>query len=196
MRSSCVGNECARYTVEQNSATVRPAERMRLRKVPLATVEWFGTGGHQFSRLGHDDMSPSLPCHAPAQALKVSHSFCATQSGQLRHYSATSTCRVSTVKGIPDSARTSIQSSIASRMFARASSFVSPWHTHPGMEGHSATQTPSSSRPIVTVSFIAGPRWLAVPVAQSLAVRRLANALRMSLVVRPGFDRSECTRHR
>ena len=81
----------------------------------------------------------------------------AAQNGQLRHYSATSTCRVSTVKGMPDSARTSIHSSIASRMFTRASSFVSPWLTHPGMEGHSATQTPSSSRSIVTVIFIARP---------------------------------------
>ena len=42
-RSKCARNGWATYNVEQNSATVRPAERMRLRKVPLATVEWFGT---------------------------------------------------------------------------------------------------------------------------------------------------------
>ena len=128
---------------------------MRVRRVPLATVEWLGTERVKFSWFGHDDVSPSLPCHTPAQALKVTHSLCAAQNGQLRHYSATSTCCVSTVKGMPDSARTSKQSSMASRMFAKASSFVSPWLTHPGMEGHSATQTPSSSRSIVTVIFIA-----------------------------------------
>ena len=113
-----------------------------------------GEGGY-FSGFGHDDVSASLPRYTPAETLEVTHRFSPAQSGQLRHYGATSTCRVSTVNGIPDSARTSMQSSIASFTFARASSSVSPWLTHPGMEGHSATQTPSSSRSIVTTIFVA-----------------------------------------
>ena len=77
--------------------------------------------------------------------------------GWRRHYRATSTCRVSMVRGMPLSARTSIQSSMASRMFASASSLVPPWLTQPGMDGHSAIQTPSSSLSIVTVIFITQP---------------------------------------
>jgi len=54
-------------------------------------------------------------------------------------YTAISICRVSTVRGRPLSARTSRQSTIASRMLSTASSLAPPWLTHPGMAGHSAT---------------------------------------------------------
>lgn len=45
---------------------------------------------------------------------------------------------------------------MASRMFSRASSRLCPWLTQPGMDGHSATQTPSSSRSSVVTNFIDG----------------------------------------
>ena len=54
----------------------------------------------------------------------------------------------------PSSARTSRQPAMASRMFDNASSRVWPWLTQPGIEGHSATQTPSSSRSSVVTNFI------------------------------------------
>ena len=53
---------------------------------------------------------------------------------------------------MPRSARTSRQRAIASRTLARASSRVSPWLTQPGIDGHSAIQTPSSSVYTVTES--------------------------------------------
>ena len=40
-------------------------------------------------------------------------------------------------------------------MFFKASSRVFPWLTQPGIDGHSTTQTPSSSRSMVTENFIA-----------------------------------------
>jgi hypothetical protein len=43
---------------------------------------------------------------------------------------------------------------MASLMFFKASALVLPWLTQPGIEGHSVTQTPSSSRSNVTESFI------------------------------------------
>ena len=55
---------------------------------------------------------------------------------------------------MPRSARTSKQAAMASRMFSKASSWVDPWLTHPGMDEHSATQTPSSSRSSVVKNFI------------------------------------------
>jgi hypothetical protein len=50
------------------------------------------------------------------------------------------------VNGMPHSARTSRQAAMASRILAIASSRVDPWLIQPGMEGHSTTHTPSSSR--------------------------------------------------
>lgn len=70
------------------------------------------------------------------------------------HYATTSNWRVSMVKGNPISARTSRHRPIASLAFSRACSFVLPWLTHPGMDGHSTIQTPSSSRSMVTRNFI------------------------------------------
>src|SRR5450759_1811639 len=68
-----------------------------------------------------------------------------------------STWWTATVSGIPFSALTSRHSRIASSMFFRASLSVVPWLTHPGIAGHSATKTPSSSRSTVTTNFI---RWI------------------------------------
>src|SRR5450756_972311 len=68
-----------------------------------------------------------------------------------------STWWTATVSGIPFSALTSRHSRIASSMFFRASLSVTPWLTHPGIAGHSATKTPSSSRSTVTTNFI---RWI------------------------------------
>src|SRR5450759_1811640 len=65
-----------------------------------------------------------------------------------------STWWTATVSGIPFSALTSRHSRIASSMFFRASLSVVPWLTHPGIAGHSATKTPSSSRSTVTTNFI------------------------------------------
>src|SRR5437867_2846949 len=66
----------------------------------------------------------------------------------------TSTWHVCTVRGSPCSARTSKQSLMASRTFVRACCLVSPWLTHPGIDGHSAIQMPSSSLSSVTMNFI------------------------------------------
>lgn|GEM_PF-6401672 len=67
----------------------------------------------------------------------------------------------SIVRGMPPSARTWRQARIASSMLARASSFDAPWLTQPGIAGHSAIQTPSSSRSSValdlSVAGSAGP---------------------------------------
>jgi len=46
---------------------------------------------------------------------------------------------------------------MASLIFSKDSSSVSPWLTHPGIEGHSTTHIPSSSRSSVTVHFITIP---------------------------------------
>src|SRR5688572_19219791 len=43
---------------------------------------------------------------------------------------------------------------MASRTLAIASSRVCPWLTQPGIEGHSATHAPSSSRPNVITNFM------------------------------------------
>jgi hypothetical protein len=43
---------------------------------------------------------------------------------------------------------------MASLIFPNASGLVLPWLTQPGIEGHSTTQAPSSSRSTVTRNFI------------------------------------------
>src|SRR5436309_9751456 len=62
------------------------------------------------------------------------------------------------VKGRPFSARTSRHRAIASLILSTASVLVLPWLTHPGMEGHSAIQTPSSSRSSVTLNLMVNLR--------------------------------------
>src|SRR5208337_4665908 len=98
-----------------------------------------------------------LPSHFPTKGPKRVHDFPAANRGQLGHQALTSTKQVSTVKGIPRSARTSRQRRMASRMFLIASAFVLPWLMHPGMDGHSVIQTPSSSRSTVTGNFMGTP---------------------------------------
>src|SRR5215470_14313759 len=73
---------------------------------------------------------------------------------KLGHQRLTSTSRTSTVSGIWLAALASRQPTIASRMLAMASCSVLPWEIHPGMEGHSTTKVPVSSRSRVTSNFI------------------------------------------
>src|SRR3989337_247971 len=101
-----------------------------------------------------DDVAPFLPDHLPTKRFKGLDGFPSAQLGKRRHQAYTSTWRVSMVRGRPCSARTSRQSWIASLMFSNASSLVEPWLTQPGTDGHSAIQTPSSSRSRLTINFI------------------------------------------
>ena len=57
-------------------------------------------------------------------------------------------------KASPLSARNSRHARMASRTSTRASSLVAPRLTHPGMAGHSNTQTPSSSRSMLARNVI------------------------------------------
>jgi hypothetical protein len=93
----------------------------------------------------------SIPLHDDALDLL------SIQNRDASHQTVTSTCCVSTVRGMPRSARTCKQAWMAFRTLVRASSLVAPWLTHPGMLGQLTTQTPSSSRSIVTTKFMIGP---------------------------------------
>lgn len=99
-------------------------------------------------------MAPVLSGYFPTQPPESSHNFARSEYGNRRHQAGISSSRVVTVRGIPRSARTSRHCWIASRMLFSASSSVFPWLTHPGIEGHSAMNMPSSSRTIVTINFI------------------------------------------
>ena len=117
-----------------------------------------GECGH-VTALDQDHVTSALPRHLPTVFSKGLHNLAAAQRRQRCHQTATSTCCNSTVSGRPRSERTSKQAEIASRMLARASSRVAPWLTQPGMEGHSAIQTPSSSRSNVARNFTAKKLW-------------------------------------
>ena len=106
------------------------------------------------SRLDEDDVAPSLPGHLPAEPDEGLRDLPSREKRQLLRQTEMSTWWTATVRGIPFSARTSRHSRIASSMFFRASLAVTPWLTHPGIAGHSATKTPSSSRSTVTTNFI------------------------------------------
>src|SRR5208282_389563 len=97
------------------------------------------------SWFGEDDVAATLSGDLPAELLKGSGHLFRPEDGNRRHQAGTSISRVVTVRGIPRSARTSRHSRMASRMLFIASSSVLPWLTQPGIEGHSATNTPSSS---------------------------------------------------
>src|SRR5579863_8022428 len=88
--------------------------------------------------LHQDDVAATLSRYLPAVPSK---GFDDGPAAKLRqgpgHQTATSTCFVSMVRGRPPSARTSKQSSMASRMFFRALVLLSPWLTQPGIAGHS-----------------------------------------------------------
>jgi hypothetical protein len=112
-----------------------------------------GECGH-VTALDQDHVNSALPRHLPTVFSKGLHNLAAAQRRQRCHQTATSTCCNSTVSGRPRSEQTSKQAAIASRMLARASSRVAPWLTQPGIEGHSAIQTPSSSRSNVARNFM------------------------------------------
>src|SRR6266852_1281964 len=97
-----------------------------------------------------DNVAALLASHFPTERFESLNDLAPSYRGKLGHQALTSTWQVSVVKGRPRSARTSRQSLIASRTFFRAFCLVEPWLTHPGIEGHSATQMPSSSRSMVT----------------------------------------------
>ena len=104
--------------------------------------------------LHHNNMTTALAHYLPSKVLKHPDNGTATQGWQTWHYTTTSTWWVSIVSGSPRSARTSRHNLMASFTFSKACSFVVPWLTQPGMAGHSAIHTPSSSRSMVTVNFI------------------------------------------
>jgi len=104
--------------------------------------------------LHHDHVTAVLVGRLPSGAGESLHYFPATDIRQRRHQATTSSSSVSTVNGIPRSARTSRHAAIASRAFSRASARVFPWLTQPGIAGHSTIHIPSSSRVIEVMNFI------------------------------------------
>ena len=64
--------------------------------------------------LRHNDMAALLPNHVPIESLEGRDNLGGRENGKRWHYTATSTCRVVTVSGIPISARTSKHCLIAS----------------------------------------------------------------------------------
>ncbi len=99
-------------------------------------------------------VAPPLTHQLPTIPSKHADNIPSAQCWQRRHQTVTSTCCVSTVNGMPRSARTSRHAAIASRILARTSSRDCPWLTQPGMAGHSAIQMPSSSRYSVVMNFM------------------------------------------
>jgi hypothetical protein len=78
-------------------------------------------------------MTAALASDDPAKVLTYLNNIPAAELGQFGHQAATSTCRVSMVKAMPRSARTSKHSPIASLILLTASAFVAPWLKQPGM---------------------------------------------------------------
>lgn len=105
-------------------------------------------------RLHQDHVAALLPGKLPSGAGESLHYFASADVRQRGHQATTSSSSVSTVRGIPRSARTSRQAAIASRAFSRASARVAPWLTQPGIAGHSTIHIPSSSRVIEVTNFI------------------------------------------
>jgi len=106
------------------------------------------------ARFDKNDMAAALTIFPPTSPLECTNRFRSRDSRKLGHQRLTSTSRTSTVSGIPLAALVSRQPTIASRMLAIASCSVLPWEIHPGMEGHSTTKIPVSSRSRVTSNFI------------------------------------------
>jgi hypothetical protein len=141
----------------KNSFSSMPALRSSDLSVPRATSRWSGTERCDVSCLDEDDVASSLPGDLPFEPDEGLHDPSAGEERQLLRQTEMSTWWTATVSGIPFSALTSRHSRIASSMFFRASLSLTPWLTHPGIAGHSATKTPSSSRSTVTTNFI---RWI------------------------------------
>lgn len=99
-------------------------------------------------------MAAALTIFQPTSAFECTNRFRSRDRRKLGHQRLTSTSRTSTVSGIWLAALVSRQPTIASRMLAMASCSVLPWEIHPGMEGHSTTKVPVSSRSTVTSNFI------------------------------------------
>ena len=104
--------------------------------------------------LHHDHVTAFLPGKLPPVLAEGLDDLPAADIRQRRHQATTSSSSVSTVNGIPSSARTSRHAAIASRAFSRASARVFPWLTQPGIAGHSTIHIPSSSRVIEVMNFI------------------------------------------
>ena len=105
-------------------------------------------------RLDQDHVAALLPGEFPSGSRKRLHHLASADVRQRGHQATTSSSSVSTVSGIPRSARTSRQAAMASRAFSRASVRVLPWLTQPGIAGHSTIHIPSSSRVIEVTNFI------------------------------------------
>ena len=105
-------------------------------------------------RLDQNHVAPFLPCKFPTGSGESLDHLASADVRQRRHQATTSSSSVSTVRGIPRSARTSRQAAIASRAFWSASARVLPWLTQPGIAGHSTIHIPSSSRVIEVTNFI------------------------------------------
>src|SRR5215813_1095976 len=103
---------------------------------------------------GKNDMAAALTIFLPTSAFECTNRFRSRDRRKLGHQRLTSTSRTSTVSCIWLAALVSRQPTIASRMLAMASCSVLPWEIHPGMEGHSTTKVPVSSRSTVTSNFI------------------------------------------
>src|SRR5216684_3885209 len=100
------------------------------------------------------DVAATLPIHNPASFDESSHGRCPRTDRERRaHATRISISIVSMFDGIELAARVSRLPSIASRMFAMASSRVLPCETQPGRPGHLATNQPSSSCSRVTKNF-------------------------------------------
>lgn len=123
--------------------------------------------------LHEDDMAVALAVDRPASLLEDPNSVRSAQDGESAHQIVTSTCCVSTVRGIPRSALTSRQAAIAWRTFSIASLRDWPCDTQPGMLGHSAIQMRSSSCVSVMRNFM-------------LAVYRTSNQAAKSGLSSPG----------
>jgi hypothetical protein len=113
-----------------------------------------------------NDMAAALTIFPPTSPFECTNRFRSRDSRKLSHQRLTSTSRTSTVSGIPLATLVSRQPTIASRMLAMASCSVLPWEIHPGMEGHSTTKVPVSSRSRVTSNFIEKECTRASPVRQ------------------------------
>src|SRR6266851_4253687 len=106
---------------------------------------------HARTVLFQHDVAATLPIHNPAGFDESSHGRCPRTDGEHRaHATRISISIVSMFDGIELAARVSRLPSIASRMFAMASSRVLPCETQPGRPGHLATNQPSSSCSRVT----------------------------------------------
>ena len=106
------------------------------------------------------DVRAFLPNYYPSVSLQCLNDFVIIQTWDFTHianstFSACSIAKVSSSTG-------SKYSSIASLIFFRASSFVSPSEIHPGREGTMAVYPPSSLGSKYTLIFIFPPSYISI----------------------------------